>query len=351
MFVLLLCLLVLSQSACRNIANLCLDKAVPSCGEVVSDFKIDNPRFEFPAPTQPLQGGQDFWLRAGDSLNAAWDSFVLSLAQPGAMCTASTPASPPACQQCNIVNQNANDCPSVFVPTATDFLTVESFAGFNSNAPAQLIGHISHDGVAALSFSFTPTENATIRLTTTIEERGTLAESKVFVVSPGTQMTATFRMDALVQIGVSDATFYSGSLSRNPVLSDNFSTNLRIGKVRVLQGKVSSDPLSGKLQIKDASVLHPSRIVLIPDYNGNSVYSDDSLRCYSDTSADGGLDFTNCRTSPGGTGGSMLDATPAYLKFAPQSVLTWVAEFKPAEGGVIPTVGPDETLAIEFTIQ
>jgi hypothetical protein len=32
-------------------------------------------------------------------------------------------------------------------------------------------------------------------------------------------------------------------------------------------------------------------------------------------------------------------------------MLTWFAEFNPAEGGVIPSLGDGEVLAIEFTIE
>jgi hypothetical protein len=347
-------LLVLSLSACLRQGNICLTaKTTTGCDTVISDNTIDKPRFQFPVQgPQPIPGGHDFWLRGGDSLTAAWDSFVLSISEPGTMCLSSTAASPPKCQQCNYKNLKDGNCKSELV--GFDLLTVESFAGFHVDSPSVALGHIDDDAsVSNLSYTFTPSESATLRLTTPIDDRGILAESKVFVLNEGMSLPVSFRIDPLPQ-NVQDAVFFSGSIPRDSTtpLTDNFSTNLRIGRVRVLKGHAQNDPLSGKLSIKDASILKPSRVVLIPDYfQGESVNSADYLRCYSDpNAADGALDFTACRTSPGATGTS-LDATPAYLKSAPQSVLTWVAEFKPSDGGVIPQIIGDEIVAIEFTIQ
>jgi len=347
-----------AASGCVPKATICGDPAHQTgCAFAFSDFQIDNPRFEFPVSMQPVAGGQDFWLRNGDTLDAAWDSFVLFLARPEIMCGPTTPVmpdrrSPSACFKCDFTNPStaAHDCPMGFATApGNDPVIVNFFADFDSQAtPVALAGADPAVMPPIQSFPFTPPATGTVRLTLQINGGIKLAEAKVFVLSDGTQ-TVSYPLQPLAQ-NVTDVTFYSGTIPRNPVLADNFSTNLHIGKVRLLKGKPDVDPVTGKFRIQDAAVVKPSRIVFIPDYRGDSVFAHDSTRCYSDVSTDGNLDLTQCRPNAGAAG-SLLDATPAYVKVDPQSVLTWIAEFRPSEGGIAPTLDAGEALAIEFTIQ
>jgi hypothetical protein len=248
------------------------------------------------------------------------------------------------------VNLNTQECPNAFLlAPGVDLLTLTSFAGFTTQSSPTVIAHIT-SGVTARSFSFTPSASVTVQLSTPINKTGKLAEAKVFVLSDGGPLLVSYELQPLAQ-NVQDVSFYSGSIPQTPTLQDNFSANLRIGKVRILKGKPDADPVTNKFRLKDPSVVRPSRIVLIPSYTGDSVFSHDSTRCYSNPNIpDGDIDLTNCRINAG-SAGTLQDATPAYLKFTPRSPLTWVAEFRASEGGTPPILDPGEVLAIEFTIQ
>src|SRR5262245_54374103 len=109
---LLLVIVALGTCACRSEAYLCINGN--NCQRVVSDFVIDNPRFVMPSPmsTDPAA---NYWLRAGDSLNAAWSSFILFTAAPGTACNAGSAISPPSCEKCDLVMLISALCPDVFV--------------------------------------------------------------------------------------------------------------------------------------------------------------------------------------------------------------------------------------------
>jgi hypothetical protein len=188
-------------------------------------------------------------------------------------------------------------------------------------------------------------------LSTPIQNLGKVAESKVFVLN-GEPLKVSYQLDTLNQAEPM-VVFYWGQVPRIPVLQDNFSTNLRIGKIRIVKGKPSINKMTGKLEIESAMAVRPSRIVFIPGYDGMArVFENDGTRCYSDPQiADGDINLSNCRTVFGNSIGHPLDATPAYLKNASQTALSWVAEFRASEGGIAPTFEAGEVLAIEFTIQ
>ncbi|MFL6208696.1 MAG: hypothetical protein ACJ74W_07570 [Pyrinomonadaceae bacterium] len=201
-------------------------------------------------------------------------------------------------------------------------------------------------------FIFSPPSNATYELkATNIADEPTIMETHVFVLQSGAGQVVQYLIQPLAQAGVTDATFYSGTVPSAPILSDNFNTTVHISKARILKGQSDTDPLTGKLRLKDASPVHPSRLVFIPTYQGDAVYSHDATRCYANTNTDGDLDLTRCRSSYNNAGSNSLPATPTYLATDPAQLLTWVVEFKSSEGGVTPTLAAGEVLAIEFTIE
>jgi hypothetical protein len=142
-------------------------------------------------------------------------------------------------------------------------------------------------------------------------------------------------------------------------LRENFSSNLRVKKVRVLLGVV--DKVTGLLMsapISDPQTLarvQPSRIMFLTDFINGDINESDSEtdnRCYLDPEqADKSFDMFSCLN---GIGGNKVrkDLTPTYMIGQPLQTLTWVIEYK-MEAGLteIPVFDSAEVPILEFTIE
>jgi hypothetical protein len=353
-------LLCLTGSACVRTESACPEEyaaAHPEECQNTTRHQITDPRFEFPTPSE--ERSQDFWLRAGDQLVVRWSEYTILWNRAGVTCDFNTtpPPTNSDCAVCTHCNPRPCSHSTVFAGTEPQLLGFELFR-LESESSRQTLGVTS--GCAASGFPFTPEKNTTFQLLKYSDNLTPLAETKAFVVRSGESQQILYELSLLPQ-GVADVTFFKGTVPGDQIIEDNFGTNLHITGVRILKGWRGRDPATGKLQLLNASLVHPSRIVIIPKYDGGEVYQNgqDTNRCYTDESASGDLDLTRCRAVREGrcTGNPVTDpascrqlATPTYLAGS-ADLVTWVAEFKPSEGGIYPGLEVDEILAIEFTIE
>jgi hypothetical protein len=206
-------------------------------------------------------------------------------------------------------------------------------------------------------FITTPAENVTLQFKAFGTDMSPIAQTDAFVFNEGAGQTVTYELKPLEEMAVG-VTFFGGSippydLPNAPGLEDIFSPNLHISRVRVLKVPKQKLPLKGKPVI-DGTPVKPSRLVFIPGFqNGQSVFSRDANRCFANlATTDGDFDLTRCRPAFGNRTEALLATTPAYLDGEPGKLLTWVAEFKESEGGVVPSFDAEtEMLVIEFTIE
>ena len=377
---LLLCVLILCLGACVPRKVGCLGTGGSNCDYIATGPQVDNAHFIFPTPPPsssatptptPQLPGDAYWIRQGEQMQVLWDSYIFFSTKPGATCNPMIKPSLPDCQKCNLIVGRNSECSLAY--ERAPYLSVIAFNGFSmQSTPIELASAQSIGEVRTRQLSFTPTDNALLQLQAFYGTpfAKTLIETKVFVVANGDQHV-TYPLTEITGQTDPRATgviFYSGNVRLNDSkVSDNFSSSLQIGKVRVLKGTLEADPVTGKNRLANSSELKPSRLVLIPDYQqGSEVYARDNIRCYANYSQppdggmyDGGIYLDRCRGTPIQVRDSthqcqLLSATPAYLKAGPAfPILTWVAEFKPADGGVAPTVDKDhgEVVAIEFTLK
>lgn len=152
-------------------------------------------------------------------------------------------------------------------------------------------------------------------------------------------------------------------------LSQNFSPSLRVTKARVLLKTTDRKTGMSMVERQDPVVLErvrPSRISFLPVLNEDDIERSpdvESHRCFVDpTRFDGGFDLTRCRTNTETIPDVRPRApvTPVYEIGHPTPVLTWVIEYKTADGiSMVPTfINNDEIgelpileLTIELAVQ
>jgi len=268
---------------------------------------------------------------------------------------------------------------NAFVPSpgeADDFFRpkVIAFAG-GSTAGEELFLLDFFTGCSAFGFSpvpFAPNDNFTYQLipptaSPSLEE---LARKKVFVIQDGLTQPAGYELEHYVThySGTPPTAWYSWTIRGNPIWEDNFTTGVRVANVRILTGRPSSDPVTGRFRLADQKIVRPSRIVFLKSFATSDPRSPSDIlthadekfqRCYVDPSKeDGNISLTNCRTEVGNNTGILFDTTPTYLKAEPAHTLTWIVEFKANEGAdfdprtpAFDSIPANAPLAIEFTIE
>jgi hypothetical protein len=310
-----------------------------------------------------LHQSDSIWLRAGDQLVVKWDSYTFFHTFGGANCDfPNLTQKTDDCAICNWCDTSPTFeqlCPfQLRAVGGSERLRLNKYDGFMSNneqpTTIEFLGDTSGCSARGFApFSFTPEGNSTYQVLTpeASSSQAVLTNKKVFVIQNGMSQPATYKMDQHTDIQ-SPLVFYKWTVGGDPIREDNFSTNLRVGKVRVLKGHAVSDPVSGRFMLEGATVIHPSRIVLIPNFNSSlSVFNQDANRCYANSNEDGDFDLTRCRPAFGNNNSFLVDVTPTYMKTQPMDKLWWVVEFNPTEGGTPPVLATGEVLAIEFTIQ
>ena len=351
---LIICLLLcLAFSACVSTL------ALPGCSSGNNDCTgIDIAGARLEVKDQPLLQSPTLWLSAGnqnrsaDQLIITWDSYTFHFHPNGTPCDVDTCAVPPPCNRYALV-------PTGLTPT------VVAFEGFVRNPPPQVIattdgspasyesGCRSFQGMPPpVGFAppiFTPQFSGIYEVHTpspvTPLTDQFVAAKNLFVIANGMPQTASYQMERLPDV---DPNYPSIFWFKFTTSNDDFSSNLRVGHVSILKvkGAVSPNPVALM-----GDVIRPSRIFVAQNYNPQLRVLPQGRGnfCYADSSADGNIDFTNCRGNSG-----LL--TPTYLiGQQPTDRLTWFAEFNPNEtqtqGATAPTLNPGEVLAIVFTIQ
>lgn len=342
-----------------------------------------DPRLEIVSNT-PLRRSTNFWLKQGDRLVARWDSYVLNVQQVGVACNFNTLMNGTSdCSKCNVCRADGmvNGSSTCFFrgvgfPVSDNVMDPTLFgfeSGMENSNPFQTTNFLSISGCPLTDFNHTQpeltpdrtgtytlkapaasTENPDFTPGSIINDplkRTSLVEARVVVVKSDPQ-PVQYELNRYTNGCAANTVWYKTSVPTNSIdLTENFSLNLRAGRVRIMKGIPDMDP-SGHFVLKDATEVSPSRIIFLRGFiDGtcpNSHSDEKTQRCYARNS-DPKFDLTNCRVSDTDPNHN-YDTTPVGLKSNPSDLLTWFAEFNPAEGGVEPTFNNGEVLAIEFMI-
>jgi hypothetical protein len=317
-----------------------------------------------------LRPSSALWLREGEQLVAKWDTYTIEFTYGDATCDfANLTQGNDDCEICNVCeDDNATLrqlCPHV-TWAQQDFNKprVVVHDGFIiSPQPVTVLLANSYGGCSAYSYEpepFTPTSNATFQVLTpeVSSYQATLAEKKVFVINdempqqktayqlmPHTDTDTSFVWFKWIVADVTD-------INGNTVWEDNFTPNVRIGKVVIKKGKKVIDPITGRFKLDEmtATVVRPSHIRFFPSFQDGSQSASDPAGspCWANTASDGDLDLSNCRPASNNNNGFLQIATPTYSSASSTDTLTWFVAFDPS---AVPSLAADEVLAIEFTIQ
>jgi hypothetical protein len=344
--------------------------------------EILNARFEVVGQS-PLHQSNTIWMSSGEELVSLWGTFTLYVTVGPETCDfANLTNYTHACSVCNLCDDPLylQRCRfNAFVPSpgeADDFYfpKVLAFPG-GSTEGEELFLLDFFTGCSAFGFSpvpFAPNDNFTYQLipptaSPSLEE---LARKKVFVIQDGLTQPANYELEHYItdSSGTPPTAWYSWTVRGNPIWEDNFTSSVRVANVRILTGRPSSDPVTGRFRLDDQKIVRPSRIVFMRSFVPSSPASPSDIlnhadervqRCYADPGKeDGDISLTNCRTAVGNNNGILFDTTPTYVKAQPADQLTWVAEFKASEGADFDPTTPafdsipaNAPLVIEFTIE
>jgi hypothetical protein len=372
-------MLTLALTACVPFQD-CYKAGVAGADCSITGPEMLNARFEV-AGQSPLHQSTTIWMSSGEQLVSLWDTFTLYVTEGPETCDfANFTTYTNACSICNqcddpLYLQRCRFNAFVTPPGEADFLfpKVIAFAGGSSEGEELALLDF-FTGCSAFGFSpvpFAPNDNFTYQLIppNASLSPGELARKKVFVIHDGLSQPAGFELGHYVTDSSSTPTaWYSWTVRGNPIWEDNFTESVRVANVRILTGRPSSDPVTGRFRLEDQKIVRPSRIVFLKGFVPSSPASPNDIlnhaderiqRCYADPSKeDGNIVLTNCRTAVGNNNGLLFDTTPTYVKAQPADQLTWVAEFKASEGAdfdpttpVFDPVPANALLAIEFVIE
>jgi hypothetical protein len=326
---------------------------------------------------------QTLWLASGEQIAVQWDKFFEHILTSRGVCDRDDCVPGPPPPECRNIAQGAGDVVSVLA--CEGFELCEKFEQVNARYhgyPA--VSGCRFAGMPQQGFSppiFTPRKSTVYQVVYAIPAGQTaqsasnppsiLAEKKIFVLEGRTTRPAIYESTTYTEATHPSYVWYKVDLTSQRDWEVNFSTKLRITKVRFLIGKKTHDPATGEFVVDVQRVARPSRLIVVSNFNDqNSIIpNQDNTSCYADISKeDGGFDLTQCVggniQNPGPA--HLLDATPTYLKDQNRlgDRLSWFAEFNPCEGCgenctmPCPTgaTAPDLqggvlVLAIEFTIQ
>jgi hypothetical protein len=368
-----------------------LTACVPSQGCTTANIEAEctltgpeilNARFEVVGQT-PLRQSNTIWMTSGEELVSLWDTYTYNVTVDSETCDfANFTEATDNCSICNLCNDPmyAQRCrfygfgSAPGEPDDAVFLKVKAFPGGMTEGQ-EILSLVPFSGCASEGFSplpFTPSDNFTYQLIAPAVSSfpGELARRKVFVIQDGLSQPNNYELEHYVTDSSStpSTTWYSWTVKGNPIWEDNFTEGVRVANVRILTGRPSSDPVTGRFRLEDQKIVRPSRIVFLRSFaNSNPrspgdilTHSDESSqRCYADPGReDGEISLTRCRTVAGNNTGLLFDTTPTYLKAEPMDQLTWIAEFKASEGAdfdpttpVFDSIPANALLAIEFTIE
>jgi hypothetical protein len=383
-----LCLCILGGvSSCNPLRDYCpfQDEGVES--DCMSTLQILNTRFEV-RHQESLRESNTIWLRSGEELVVRWDSYTTFHTFNGASCDfASLSEETDNCGVCNWCNSGPafeQLCPfDTRAIGGRERLRLVTHEGF-MDPPSPPVFMADTSGCSARDFTplvFMPAGNAGYQvLPPDYVSEVPLKEKKVFVIQNGMTQTTSYALTKYASDSSSGKDWYQWTVQGDPIWEDNFSKNVRIGRVRVLTGRPGTDPNTGRFRLEEAKVVRPSRILFFSNFaaidtsNGNLSNGSDILshpfenfnRCYANPSReDGDINLaglpgsrTECRQDSPGSRENDFAATPTYLVSEPETQLTWFVEFYELEGAdfdpttaVFDPIPPDAFLVIEFSIE
>ena len=163
-----------------------------------------------------------------------------------------------------------------------------AFAG-GSTEGEELFAADFFSGCSAEGFSpvtFTPNDNFTYQLLapdvsspTVPPTPAELARKKVFVIQDGLTQPANYELEHYVtdSSGTPPTAWYSWTVRGNPIWEDNFTAGVRVANVRILTGRPSSDPVTGRFRLDDQKIVRPSRIVFLRGFVPSSPASPNDI--------------------------------------------------------------------------
>lgn len=363
---------------------------------------LQNTRIEVSNQTS-LHASNALWVKPSDALSVRWDTYTFLVSETHTLCDINTyngptancrkcdycippqpngPLADPSLDYCDLVNSDHPRISPAF-PIDQEKPTVALYEGFAmSGSEPTLVSLLDFRGGCAfmMNASFTPEKNGTYQILSPevasynagfdlLTQRAVLAEKKVFVIQDGVAQKVTYRLrphtdsnTAYVWYKFDDNIYHtdsSGVRSIKPVWDDNFSKDLRVGRVRILKGNPTSDANTGKLKIECNNpnpadpdcpcCIRPSHITYYPNFPETGESAGEGQTCYVQNTPDGSLDLTACDIDNNpATDPDEYTANPAYSEQDPTFFLTWFVAFDPNNP---PNIAQGETLAIEFTIQ
>ncbi|HEY7786134.1 MAG TPA: hypothetical protein VIB00_15490 [Pyrinomonadaceae bacterium] len=378
---LLLCVAVgVSSTACRKVYQCQLDSSSAGC----IGPTILNPRVEIKDQTS-LKPSNTLWIRQGDELIALWDTFRLEIYKSDEACdfTNFVEATDDCelCDLCMTGSEFEQLCPHFGVGTFP-FIKLQQFEGFTSDAePTSVVMMRFLSGCSARGatpVTSIPERNSTYQILNEVSMDGTgqfkeIAQKRIFVIGDTSQTTSyqleRYASQPPVPPNMWPKIWYRWSISKDGPWEDNFSSNVRVSKVRILTGRPGTDPLTGRFRLEDTRPVRPSRVLFLRAFLQSEPASpddillhsdDDELRCYADrTSLDGNIEISRCRYN---FGDPTPSGTPPTFQLNPNLYddqhITWMVEFHEGEGAdfdpttpIYDEVPPGAVLAIEFTIE
>jgi hypothetical protein len=338
---------------------------------------------------QHLHSARAFWIRANDSIYPSWETFEMHWEREGKMCAFPDSSSTEDCQVCEfcVVQRERRDTsgrpclgavpvfqggPNLvadpgFIETDVP-VNIDSFAGIADKVLGTCaMQHVPADYPHPF---FQPQMDGLYRFQSTpgLFFRGdTDGMLKVFVVQPAASMF----QKAAYQLGhevIDNTDYWTWKIMGDPLWEENFSSNLSITNVRILKGRCSLDPASGReCSVPNEGVpVKPSRLLFLSFQPGQAVsvmnHQQEAMhRCYSSigTSDDGFINMRECHGTYGpGSTVTAKEVVPTYEIGQPEDRLTWFIEFNINEGADADLTTPandplqaGESLIIQFTIQ
>ena len=376
LYVLSVVTLLTASSACNVVKVDC------GVGDGCTGPDVSNPRFEV-VGHEDMSQSPTLWITSGKELAARWDAYTLFLHLGDDLCDfENLTGSTSDCQVCDLCadfNTFEDRCPRLQFLGGNDLgPRVIAFDGF---MPPQRFVTNTHPGSGCFSplfgspgpFRFIPTGNATYQMLSTVHSTSPdtiLAEKKVFVIEAGVAQATQYRLEHLLTDVASNppTPFFKWTVQNGSTWEDRFTPDLRVTRIRILTGRPGTDPLTGRFKLEDPTPVRPSRVVFFNNFvasdppSPGDIYANPeeaSQRCYvNPNTPDGDINLTNCRAAAGNSNGVLYDATPNTLKTSLTVPLTWIVEFKQAEGAdfnpltpVSDPVPAGASLAIEFTIE
>lgn len=328
-------------------------------GQCNGGVKLENPRFELTDTTLHL--ANEYWLKSGDALVVRYDRIPATLIQEGHDCA----DGPNACHVCDFCRPSGGGGPPCYNFSFMGDIGIAAHESYYSGSPSVItpIGLDYLQGCAPEQpgYKFKPLTNGLYQLVSTNPlSDPVFAETKVYL-SDSSPRTIQYQLIPHMENNQDpDVVWYQWSTTGDQTTpwGENFNSTLRVGKVRILQGKRGFDVKTGKLILDETTttIAHPSRIVLFPNFSDDmAVTSNDLTRCFANSDVDGDIDLARCRRdfnvdcNDPDPNRCLLTATPTY-SVSHADKLSWIVEFKTSQGGTHPTLSSREVLVIEFTI-